>query len=143
MSSPWALTTAPAKVVESTRDVKSSGRQASRRGRAALFNGLAQIIVQSTRDAGEFKLTATSGGLTPVDDGRRKRNAARRVHPIAVKLRIVFTCAVAVCFTARFASRNRIYDNESNHLDHIRTGPFALDHQPSRAGFSFRIPRCR
>ena len=32
----------------------------------SLFNGLAQIIVQSTKDAGEIKLTATAGGLTPV-----------------------------------------------------------------------------
>jgi len=31
----------------------------------SLFNGLAQIIVQSTRDAGEFKLTASSDGLQP------------------------------------------------------------------------------
>jgi beta-galactosidase len=31
----------------------------------SLFNGLAQIIVQSTRDADEFKLTASSDGLTP------------------------------------------------------------------------------
>ena len=30
----------------------------------SLFNGLAQIIVQSTRDAGEIKLTATADGLT-------------------------------------------------------------------------------
>jgi len=29
----------------------------------SLFNGLAQIIVQSTRDAGEIKLTATAAGL--------------------------------------------------------------------------------
>ena len=29
------------------------------------FNGLAQIIVQSTREAGEFKLTATVDGLAP------------------------------------------------------------------------------
>jgi beta-galactosidase len=29
----------------------------------SLFSGLAQIIVQSTRDAGEFKLTATADGL--------------------------------------------------------------------------------
>lgn len=29
----------------------------------SLFNGLAQIIVQSTRDAGEVKLTASAGGL--------------------------------------------------------------------------------
>ena len=32
----------------------------------SLFNGLAQVIVQSTRDAGEIKLTATAAGLTPV-----------------------------------------------------------------------------
>jgi len=31
----------------------------------SLFNGLAQIIVQSTNDAGEIKLTATADGLTP------------------------------------------------------------------------------
>jgi beta-galactosidase len=31
----------------------------------SLFNGLAQVIVQSTRDAGEIKLTATADGLTP------------------------------------------------------------------------------
>jgi beta-galactosidase len=31
----------------------------------SLFNGLAQIIVQSTRNAGEIKLTATADGLAP------------------------------------------------------------------------------
>jgi beta-galactosidase len=31
----------------------------------SLFNGLAQVIVQSTRDAGEIKLTAAADGLTP------------------------------------------------------------------------------
>ncbi|MEO7934519.1 MAG: beta-galactosidase GalA [Chthoniobacterales bacterium] len=31
----------------------------------SLFNGLAQIIVQSTKDAGKIKLTATGKGLTP------------------------------------------------------------------------------
>ena len=31
----------------------------------SLFNGLAQIIVQSTKDAGEIKLTATAAGLAP------------------------------------------------------------------------------
>ena len=31
----------------------------------SLFNGLAQIIVQSTRDAGEIKLTATADSLAP------------------------------------------------------------------------------
>ena len=29
----------------------------------SLFNGLSQIIVQSTKDAGEIKLTATADGL--------------------------------------------------------------------------------
>ena len=32
----------------------------------SVFNGLAQIIVQSTKAAGEIKLTATADGLTPV-----------------------------------------------------------------------------
>lgn len=31
----------------------------------SLFNGLAQVIVQSTKDAGEMRLTATAGGLAP------------------------------------------------------------------------------
>ncbi|HEU5396045.1 MAG TPA: beta galactosidase jelly roll domain-containing protein, partial [Verrucomicrobiae bacterium] len=31
----------------------------------SLFNGLAQIIVQSTKEAGEIKLTATADGLQP------------------------------------------------------------------------------
>jgi beta-galactosidase len=31
----------------------------------SLFNGLAQVIVQSTKDAGEFRLTATADGLLP------------------------------------------------------------------------------
>jgi beta-galactosidase len=31
----------------------------------SLFNGLAQIIVQSTRDVGEIKLSATADGLLP------------------------------------------------------------------------------
>ncbi len=31
----------------------------------SLFNGLAQIIVQSTKSAGEIKLTATADGLAP------------------------------------------------------------------------------
>ena len=32
----------------------------------SVFNGLAQILVQSTKDAGEIKLTASAEGLTPV-----------------------------------------------------------------------------
>ncbi|MDR3458484.1 MAG: beta-galactosidase GalA [Verrucomicrobiae bacterium] len=31
----------------------------------SLFNGLAQVIIQATRNAGEIKLTATADGLTP------------------------------------------------------------------------------
>ncbi len=31
----------------------------------SLFNGLAQVIVQSTKDAGEIKLAATANGLAP------------------------------------------------------------------------------
>jgi beta-galactosidase len=31
----------------------------------SLFNGLAQVIAQSTRDAGEIKLTAVADGLMP------------------------------------------------------------------------------
>ena len=31
----------------------------------SLFNGLAQVLVQSTRDAGEFRLVATADGLAP------------------------------------------------------------------------------
>jgi beta-galactosidase len=31
----------------------------------SVFNGLAQVIVQSTREAGEIRLTATSPGLAP------------------------------------------------------------------------------
>ena len=31
----------------------------------SLFNGLAQIIVQSTKDGGEIKLTATADSLKP------------------------------------------------------------------------------
>jgi len=32
----------------------------------SVFNGLAQVIVQSTKDAGEIKLTASADGLQPV-----------------------------------------------------------------------------
>jgi beta-galactosidase len=42
------------------------GQPASSPWSRSLFNGLAQIIVQSTRDAGEIKLTASAGSLTPM-----------------------------------------------------------------------------
>jgi beta-galactosidase len=45
--------------------VKVMGNTSTAPWSRSLFNGLAQIIVQSTRDAGEFKLTATADGLTP------------------------------------------------------------------------------
>ena len=44
----------------------------------SLFNGLAQIIVQSTRDAGKIKLTATADGLTPA-------TAAMQTQPCATR----------------------------------------------------------
>jgi hypothetical protein len=48
-----------------------SGRDRSRAGRTFaqckrdVFNGLARVIVQSTREAGEIRLTATSQALSP------------------------------------------------------------------------------
>jgi beta-galactosidase len=44
----------------------------------SLFNGLAQIIVQSTREAGEFKLTAASDGLAPASAAVQTRPCAAR-----------------------------------------------------------------
>lgn len=38
----------------------------SSKWRRSLFNGLAQVIVQTTKDTGEIKLTATTDGLAPV-----------------------------------------------------------------------------
>ena len=35
--------------------------------RRSLFNGLAQVIVQSTREPGEIHLTAKSEGLAPAE----------------------------------------------------------------------------
>ena len=46
-------------------NVQIAGHVAAAPWARSLFNGLAQIIVQSTRDAGECKLTATADGLTP------------------------------------------------------------------------------
>jgi beta-galactosidase len=44
----------------------------------SLFNGLAQVIVQSTRDPGEIKLTARSEGLTPSVTAVQTQAGARR-----------------------------------------------------------------
>ncbi len=41
------------------------GKTSAPRRLRSLFNGLAQIIVQSTRDIGQFKLTASLEGLKP------------------------------------------------------------------------------
>jgi beta-galactosidase len=46
-------------------NVNIIGRPNSVTWSRSLFNGLAQIIVQSTKDAGEIKLTATADGLAP------------------------------------------------------------------------------
>jgi beta-galactosidase len=45
--------------------VKTFGQASAAPWSRSLFNGLAQIIVQSTRDAGDFKLTASADGLKP------------------------------------------------------------------------------
>ena len=45
--------------------VKIIGHTSAAPWSRSLFSGLAQIIVQSTRDAGEFKLTASADGLKP------------------------------------------------------------------------------
>ena len=44
----------------------------------SLFNGLAQIIVQSTQGPGEIKLTATAGGLAPATAVVQTRRCAPR-----------------------------------------------------------------
>jgi beta-galactosidase len=44
----------------------------------SVFNGLAQIMVQSTKDAGEIKLTATADGLKPVTTTITTQAAAAR-----------------------------------------------------------------
>jgi beta-galactosidase len=44
----------------------------------SLFNGLAQIIVQSTKEAGEVKLTATADGLPPVTTTVNTQSSTRR-----------------------------------------------------------------
>jgi len=45
--------------------VDITGRPAASPWSRGVFNGLAQIMVQSTKDAGEIKLTATADGLSP------------------------------------------------------------------------------
>jgi beta-galactosidase len=58
--------------------VKTIGHASIAPWSRSLFNGLAQIIVQSTRDAGQFKLTAISDGLTPATAVVQTRPCAPR-----------------------------------------------------------------
>ena len=62
----------------------------------SVFNGLAQIIVQSTREPGAIKLTATAEGLTPARcpfnrspacHGRRCRKKIHRLKASATRSR--------------------------------------------------------
>jgi beta-galactosidase len=46
--------------------------------RRSLFSGLAQVIVQSTREPGEIRLTAKSDGLAPTESTVTARPAALR-----------------------------------------------------------------
>ncbi len=46
-------------------NVEIIGKPASSPWSRSVFNGLAQVIVQSSKDAGEIKLTATAKGLKP------------------------------------------------------------------------------
>lgn len=55
---------ATATQIVTSRDTISANRQGSPRSHS-LFNGLAQVIVQSPKDAGEIKLTASADGLAP------------------------------------------------------------------------------
>ena len=44
-------------------NVEMLGKPAAPAWSRSLFNGLAQVIVQSSKDAGKIKLTATADGL--------------------------------------------------------------------------------
>ena len=48
--------------------------------RRSLFNGLAQVIVQSTRESGEIRLTARSDGLAPAESIVMARPATLRAE---------------------------------------------------------------
>ena len=58
--------------------VKIIGHASAAPWSRSLFNGLAQVIVQSTRDAGEIKLTATADGLAPATATIQARPATPR-----------------------------------------------------------------
>ena len=79
----------------------------------SLFNGLAQIIVQSTRDAGEFKLTA-SRRWPDAGDGGGANATLRAASVRAVKLKTASLSAGWCCprflpraTTIRFAGGRR------------------------------------
>jgi beta-galactosidase len=59
-------------------NVKIIGNACAPAWSRSLFNGLAQIIVQSTREAGEFKLTAGADGLAPATTVVRTQPGAPR-----------------------------------------------------------------
>ena len=58
--------------------VKVIGQVSAAPWARSLFNGLAQIIVQSTKDAGEIKLTATADGLAPATSAVQTQPCAPR-----------------------------------------------------------------
>ena len=63
---PWAFTTVVGQGgLNPNVNVQIIGHASAAPWSRSLFNGLAQVIVQSTRDAGEIKLTATADGLAP------------------------------------------------------------------------------
>ncbi len=66
-SSPWACSTNPGTGgLNPDVNVEIIGQPAAPAWSRSVFNGLAQVIVQSTKDAGEIKLTASADGLKPV-----------------------------------------------------------------------------
>ena len=58
--------------------VKVVGQASAAPWARSLFNGLAQVIVQSTKDAGEIKLTAVADGLAPATSAVQTQPCAPR-----------------------------------------------------------------
>jgi beta-galactosidase len=59
-------------------NVELVGQPAASEWSRSVFNGLAQVIVQSSKDAGEIKLTATAEGLQPATATITTQAAAAR-----------------------------------------------------------------
>ncbi len=59
-------------------NVELIGKPAVSAWSRSVFNGLAQIMVQSTKEAGEIKLTATANGLSPATASVSARSAPPR-----------------------------------------------------------------